>query len=69
MTLSGQTPVGAVKQPGSRTTVFSFVLRRSDGKWLCASAHNTDVIPQMETNIIDDDGTFRAANYQTGQVS
>ena len=28
MTLSGQTPVGTVKQPGARTNIFSFVLRR-----------------------------------------
>jgi uncharacterized protein (TIGR02246 family) len=69
MTLSGQTPVGAVEQPGSRTTIFSFVVRRVDETWLCASAHNTDVVPGMETNVIDDGGTFRAANYQRGQVS
>jgi uncharacterized protein (TIGR02246 family) len=69
MTLSGQTPVGAVRQPGSRTNIFSFVVRRFDDRWLCASAHNTDVVPSMETHVIDDDGRFRAANYQTGRVS
>jgi uncharacterized protein (TIGR02246 family) len=69
MTLSGQTPVGTVRQPGARTSIFSFVLRRLEDRWLCASAHNTDVVPRMETNVVDDDGTFRAANYRTGQVS
>ena len=69
MTLSGQTPIGKIKQPGSRTNVFSFVTRRVGDGWLCASAHNTDVVPHMETNIVDDDGAFRAANYQNGQVS
>jgi len=69
MTLSGQTPVGTVRQPGARTNIFSFVLRRLEDRWLCASAHNTDVVPRMETNVVDDDGTFRAANYHTGQVS
>ena len=69
MTLSGQTPIGKIKQPGSRTNVFSFVARRVGDGWLCASAHNTDVVPHMETNIVDDDGAFRAANYQNGQVS
>jgi uncharacterized protein (TIGR02246 family) len=69
MTLSGQTPIGKIARPGSRTNVFSFVARRAGDGWLCASAHNTDVVPHMETNIIDDEGVFRAANYRTGQVS
>jgi uncharacterized protein (TIGR02246 family) len=68
MTLSGQTPVGVVKQPGSRTNIFSFVVQRVDDRWLCASAHNTDVIPGMETNVVENDGTIRAANYQTGRL-
>ena len=69
MTLSGQTPIGKVRAPGSRTSVFSFVARRAGDGWLCASAHNTDVVPDMETNIVDDEGAFRAANYHSGQVS
>jgi uncharacterized protein (TIGR02246 family) len=64
MTLSGQTPIGTVRRPGVRRNVFSFVVRRAGNRWQCASAHNTDVVPQMETNIVDDDGAFRAANYQ-----
>jgi len=69
MTLSGQTPIGKIRRPGSRTNVFSFVAHCVGGGWLCASAHNTDVVPHMETNIVDDEGAFRAANYQDGQVS
>jgi uncharacterized protein (TIGR02246 family) len=69
MTLSGQTPVGAIDRPGSRTTIFSFVVHRTGERWLCAAAHNTDVIPQMETIVVDNDGTFRAANYRTGKLS
>jgi len=69
MTLSGQTPIAAIRQPGSRKTIFSFVVHRVADRWMCASAHNTDVIPNMETNVIDDDGAFRAANYRSGQVS
>jgi uncharacterized protein (TIGR02246 family) len=69
MTLSGQTPIGKIRQTGSRTNVFSFVARHVDERWLCASAHNTDVVPHMETFIVDDEGALRAANYQTGQVS
>jgi uncharacterized protein (TIGR02246 family) len=69
MTLSGQTPIAKIKRPGSRTNVFSFVAHRVGDGWLCASAHNTDVVPHMETNIIDDEGAFRTANYQSGRVS
>ena len=69
MTLSGQTPLGRIKQPGARVNIFSFVVHRTGNRWLCASAHNTDAVPNMETNIIDEDGTFRSANYRTGDVS
>jgi len=69
MTLSGQTPIAAVRRPGTRKTIFCFVVQRVDGRWKCASAHNTDVVPNMETNVIDDDGAFRAANYRSGGVS
>ena len=69
MTLSGQTPIGKIRRPGSRTNVFSFVAHRAGAGWLCASAHNTDIVPRMETNIVDDEGAFRAANYQDGRVS
>ena len=69
MNLSGQTPVGNVTKPGSRRTVFSFVAHRMGERWLCAAAHNTDVVPHMETNVVDDEGALRAANYQNGRVS
>jgi uncharacterized protein (TIGR02246 family) len=68
-TLSGQAPIGKIRQPGTRTSVFSFVARRVGERWLCASAQNTDVVPNMETNIVDDEGAFRTANYHNGQVS
>lgn len=68
MTLSGQTPVGNIKEPGTRRTIFSFVVHRAGGWWHCASAHNTDAVPHMETHIVDDDGRFRSANYRTGQT-
>lgn len=69
MTLSGQTAVAAIRTPGTRKTVFSFVARRDRGRWMCASAHNTDVIPNMETNVIGEDGAVHAANYHTGRGS
>lgn len=69
MTLTGQTPIAAIRQPGPRNTIFSFVVHRVGGLWTCASAHNTDVVPNMETNVVGDYGTFRAANYRSGEVS
>ena len=64
MRLSGQTPIGAITTPQSRQTIFSFVVHRVSEGWRCASAHNTDVVPRMETNIIGDDGEFRSVNYR-----
>ena len=64
MHLEGQTPVGSVLRPGERRTIFSFVVRRRAEGWRCASAHNTDVVPGMETNVVDDAGWFGAADYR-----
>jgi uncharacterized protein (TIGR02246 family) len=69
MTLSGVEPAGADSQPGPRTTIVSFVVHRAGDRWLCASAHNTDVIPNTQTTVIDDPGVFGVANYPTDQVS
>ena len=66
MTLSGEEPAGAVTQPGPRTTIASFVVHRAGDRWLCASAHHTDVIP---TNVIDEADVFGLANYPTDRVS
>lgn len=64
MRLAGQTPVADNERPGPRTTIFTFVVRRTGERWLCASAHNTDVVPAMETNIVSEDGTMRGASYR-----
>ncbi|HET6566986.1 MAG TPA: SgcJ/EcaC family oxidoreductase [Rhodothermales bacterium] len=66
MRLSGQTPVGGVTSPGTRHTIFSFVVHRTAEGWRCASAQNTDVVPGMETNIIDDAGRLRSVDYSKG---
>ena len=52
MTLSGDAPAGRVAQPGARTTIVSFVVHRAGERWLCASVHNTDLIPEAETDIV-----------------
>lgn len=68
LTLSGQIARGAITQPGSRTIV-SFIVHRTAGRWMCASAHNTAVVPNMETNVIGLDGAVRAVNCRGGQVA
>ncbi len=64
MTLTGQTPAGGIANPQPRRNVFAFVVHKTDEGWRCASAQNTDVVPGMETNIIDDEGRFRSVNYR-----
>lgn len=48
MTLSGEAPAHSVAST-PRTTIVSFVAHRVGERWLCASAHNTDVIPDQAT--------------------
>ena len=45
MTLSGPASIGAIERPGSRRTIFSFVVHRLHDRWQCASAQNTDIGP------------------------
>ena len=64
MRLTDQSPGGGVERPGARTTVFSFVVHRTEGTWRCASAHNTDVVPGAETHVRDEAGELRPADYR-----
>ena len=64
MQLEDQTPIGAVARPRARTNVFSFVVHRTGDGWRCASAHNTDVVPGAETNVVDEGGRLRPADYR-----
>ena len=66
MHLSGQTGFKETKRPASRNNIFSFVAHLTDDGWMCASAHNTDVIPGAETNIVDEHGKVRAVDYRSG---
>ncbi len=50
----------------TRRTVFTFVVRRTEEGWRCASAQNTDVVPGAETNVIDDQGRIHAVTYRSG---
>ena len=64
MTLTGQTSVGEITTPLSRSNVMSFVVHQTPAGGRCASAHNTDVVPGSETNIIDDHGRLRSVSYR-----
>jgi|SRR5690625_717557 len=64
MQLTGQSAVADSRRPGVRNNIFTFVVHRSSGGWRCAAAHNTDIVPGAETNLIDDSGRFKTANYR-----
>jgi uncharacterized protein (TIGR02246 family) len=65
MRLTNQTGHGEVHEPKLRQNLFSFVVQHfGDRGWLCVSAHNTDIIPGAETNIVDEAGNLKRANYR-----
>jgi len=64
MTLDGQSSHGSVNQPDKRQNIFSFVVTKTDQGWICVSAHNTDVVPGKETNIVDEEGNISSADYR-----
>ena len=59
MTLSGESAARSAP-PAPRTTIISFVVHRVGERWLCASAHNTDLIPDEEANAL---GSGRHAGF------
>jgi uncharacterized protein (TIGR02246 family) len=62
MRLSGQlAPDGT--QAGARSTIFSFVLERSDEGWHAVSAQNTDIVPGAETHL-KTDGQLAPRDYR-----
>jgi uncharacterized protein (TIGR02246 family) len=64
MRLSGQTPTDKVSDPGARRNIFTFVLHRSGEQWSVASAQNTDIIPNMETHVRDEEGQLKPVDYR-----
>lgn len=64
MHLEGQTPVGGAAAPRPRTNIFSFVVHHTAEGWRCASAHNTDVVPGAETNVVDESGWLWPVEYR-----
>lgn len=64
MRLTGQTPVDGIEAPRARTNLFTFVVHRTGEGWRCAAAHNTDVVPGVETNVVDAGGRPRSVDYR-----
>jgi uncharacterized protein (TIGR02246 family) len=61
MTCTGEGPADGAKQPGGRTTILSLVVHRIGERWLCASAHTSDVNPNAETNVREGSGVIGSA--------
>lgn len=64
--LAGQTAPAGTAEPAPRHTILSLVVHRTAAGWRCAAAQNTDIVPDMETNIRHPDGTLRAVSYRGG---
>lgn len=62
--LEGQTGQVEGQKPAVRHTILSFVVHKGENGWSCASAQNTDIVPHMETNLVEADGTFRSVSYR-----
>lgn len=43
---------------------LSFAVYRREEGWGCASTQNTDIVPHMETDLVDVYGTFRSVSYR-----
>ena len=69
MTVSGPDGDGAVTPPVPQTTIVSFVVHRTGERWLCASAHNTDLMPTTETTVMEQAGVLGMAGLSPDQVS
>lgn len=65
MRLKDQTPSKADETPSIRQNIFSFVVKKSEDKWICESAHNTDIIPGADTNLVDENGKLKSVKYGT----
>lgn len=64
MALSGQSAAGGISEPGQRRNIFTFVVQRQAQGWRCVAAHNTDVVPGAETNVVGSGGELGPADYR-----
>jgi len=70
MRLKGQTNPdgGSDKSLGERRNIFSFIVMKKVDKWECVSAHNTDIVPGKETNMVDKEGEFHSITYRNNNL-
>ncbi|MEO1022400.1 MAG: SgcJ/EcaC family oxidoreductase [Bacteroidota bacterium] len=64
MRLTKQSPEAGIAKPLPRQNIMSFIAIRKEGFWSCKSAHNTDVVPGVETNIVDEQGKMKSVSYR-----
>ncbi len=64
MKLTGQTEHDEINKPGDRKNIFSFVLEKKEKGWVVISAHNTDIVPGVETNVVGKDGKLQSVDYR-----
>ena len=69
MNISGQTARDDIHSPMDRNNIFTFVCSKTEGFWLCEAAHNTDVVPGKETNIVNARGELMAIDYRKKAIS
>ncbi len=62
----GQTENKGV-EAGERRTMFLFVAKKENDKWLVVSAQNTDITGE-QTNLRDADGSLRSVSYKERKV-
>ena len=62
MRLKGQSSRES-KKPETRFNLFTFIVHNKEGQWSCAAAHNTDIIPGKETNVVTD-GEIKPVDYR-----
>ncbi|PWN07899.1 SgcJ/EcaC family oxidoreductase [Rhodohalobacter mucosus] len=62
MRLKGQTSIEKT-DPGTRFTIFTFVVHKTEAGWSCAAAQNTDIVPGKETNLVEDND-IRSVDYR-----
>lgn len=64
MHLTNQSGIDDVRAPAMRQNIFTFVMQRTAEGWQCVAAHNTDIVPGAETNVVDAEGKMRSASYR-----
>jgi len=67
MMLRNQSPIQEVNVPQIRQNVMSFVVQKFESEWKCISAHNTDIVPGAETNVVNEGGQILSKSYRKNE--